>query len=143
MNERIFGIFSLIIACSYIYVASLTQLSFISDPVGPKIFPYMIGFFFIISSIFLIIKPELNPKWPRLYRFLEIVFITIVLIVYAYSLPTVGFVISTLIATFILSWRLGAKIFEALIFGLVVSFTIYFLFHNVLGLSLAEGIWGF
>jgi putative tricarboxylic transport membrane protein len=52
-------------------------------------------------------------------------------------------VISTLIATFILSWRLGAKIFEALIFGLVVSFTIYFLFHNVLGLSLAEGIWGF
>src|SRR5210317_2260297 len=104
MNERIFGIFSLIIACSYIYVASLTQLSFISDPVGPKIFPYMIGFFFIISSIFLIIKPELNPKWPSLYRFLEIVFITIVLI---------------------------------------VSFTIYFLFHIVLGLSLAEGIWGF
>jgi putative tricarboxylic transport membrane protein len=103
----------------------------------------MIGFFFIISSIFLIIKPELNPKWPSLYRFLEIVFITIVLIVYAYSLPTVGFVISTLIATFILSWRLGAKILEALIFGLVVSFTIYFLFHNVLGLSLAEGIWGF
>jgi putative tricarboxylic transport membrane protein len=102
-----------------------------------------LDFFFIISSIFLIIKPELNPKWPSLYRFLEIVFITIVLIVYAYSLPTVGFVISTLIATFILSWRLGAKIFEALIFGLVVSFTIYFLFHNVLGLSLAEGIWGF
>jgi len=143
MNERIFGVISFIIACGYIYVASLTQLSFISDPVGPKTFPYIIGSIFAISSLFLIFKPEFNPQWPSLYKSLEIIFVTIILIVYAYSLPVVGFVISTLIATFILSWRLGAKVTEAIIFGAVVSFGIYFLFRTILGLSLAKGIWGF
>ena len=143
MNERIFGVISFIIACGYIYVASLTQLSFISDPVGPKTFPYIIGSIFAVSSLFLIFKPEFNPHWPSLYKFLEIIFVTIILIVYAYSLPVVGFVISTLIATFILSWRLGAKVTEAIIFGAVISFGIYFLFRTILGLSLAKGIWGF
>jgi len=143
MNERIFGVISFIIACGYIYVASLTQLSFISDPVGPKTFPYIIGSIFAVSSLFLIFKPEFNPQWPSLYKFLEIIFVTIILIVYAYSLPVVGFVISTLIATFILSWRLGANVTEAIIFGAVVSFGIYFLFRTILGLSLAKGIWGF
>ena len=143
MNERIFGVISFIVACGYIYVASLTQLSFISDPVGPKTFPYIIGSIFAISSLFLIFKPEFNPQWPSLYKFLEIIFVTIILIVYAYSLPVVGFVISTLITTFILSWRLGAKVTEAIIFGAVISFGIYFLFRTILGLSLAKGIWGF
>jgi putative tricarboxylic transport membrane protein len=72
-----------------------------------------------------------------------IIFITIVLIAYAYALPVVGFVISTLITTFILAWRLGVEMFKALIFGLAVSFTIYFLFHGILGLSLAKGMFGF
>jgi putative tricarboxylic transport membrane protein len=143
MNERIFGVISFIIACGYIYVASLTQLSFISDPVGPKTFPYIIGSIFAVSSLFLIFKPEFNPQWPSLYKFLEIIFVTIILIVYAYSLPVIGFVISTLIATFILSWRLGAKLTEAIIFGAVISFGIYFLFRTILGISLAKGIWGF
>ena len=143
INERIFGVISFIVACGYIYVASLTQLSFISDPVGPKTFPYIIGSIFAVSSLFLIFKPEFNPQWPSLYKFLEIIFVTIILIVYAYSLPVIGFVISTLIATFILSWRLGAKVTEAIIFGAVISFGIYFLFRTILGLSLAKGIWGF
>jgi len=33
--------------------------------------------------------------------------------------------------------------FKALIFGFAVSFTIYFLFHSILGLSLARGVFGF
>ena len=143
MGERAFGIISLIIACGYVYVASLTKLSFISDPVGPKQFPYILGFFWGLSSLLIIFQPEFKPKWPSFYKFLEIIFITIVLIAYAYALPVVGFVISTLITTFILAWRLGVEMFKALMFGLAVSFTIYFLFHGILGLSLAKGMFGF
>jgi len=143
MGERAFGIISLIIACGYVYVASLTELSFISDPVGPKQFPYILGFFWGLSSLLIIFQPEFKPKWPSFYKFLEIIIVTIVLIAYAYALPVIGFVISTLIATFILAWRLGVEMFKALIFGFAVSFTIYFLFHSILGLSLARGVFGF
>ena len=104
MGERTFGIVSFIIACGYVYVASLTKLSFISDPVGPKQFPYILGFFWGLSSLLIIFQPEFKPKWPSFYKFLEIIFITIVLIAYAYALPGVGFVISTLIPTFMLAW---------------------------------------
>ena len=143
MSERLFGIISFIIACGYVYIASLTELSFISDPVGPKKFPYILGFFWGISSLFIFFQPEFKPKWPSLNKFLEIIFVTVILVAYAYALPVVGFVISTIIATFVLSWRLGVEPIKALIFGIAVSFSIYFLFHNILGLSLAKGLFGF
>ena len=62
MGERSFGIISFIIACSYIYVASLTELSFISDPVGPKQFPYILGFFWGLSSLLIIFNQSLNQN---------------------------------------------------------------------------------
>ncbi len=58
-------------------------------------------------------------------------------------MPVVGFVISTLITTFILAWRLGVEMFKALMVGVAVSFAIYFLCHGILGLSLAKGMFGF
>ena len=43
MSDRIFGVFGFLLAVFYIWQATQIELSFISDPFGPKAFPFMIG----------------------------------------------------------------------------------------------------
>ncbi len=62
---------------------------------------------------------------------------------YAWVLPEIGFVISTVFATAYLTWRLGTKPLSALVTGVATSGGIYVVFHLILGLSLAKGPLGF
>lgn len=143
MSDRIFGIIGLLLAAFYAWQATLIQESFIQDPVGPKAFPIIIAALLAVSSLVFIWKPDPAPDWPAAGRFFEIAISVAVMIAYALALPEAGFVLSTAVASAFLSWRLGAQPIFALIAGIVISFGIYAIFHLVLGLSLAEGPWGF
>jgi len=143
MTDRFLGIFFLVFSVLYGTYASFTELSFISDPLGPKKFPYLIAFVMFVSSIFIILKPEIKPKWPNLFKLVEMLILLIVLILYAQLLPILGFTLSSILGSSFISWRLGAKILEAIIFGIVFSVLLFLLFDLVLGLSLAKGVFGF
>jgi putative tricarboxylic transport membrane protein len=143
MNDRVFGIFTLIISIFYIFSAYIVEESFISDHIGPKTYPYIVSFFLISSSLFLIFKPDTKPKWPKLGKIIEILMTALILIMYAIFLPVVGFVFSTFLASSFISWRLGAKLSSAFTAGLIISITIFILFRKILGLSLATGPFGF
>ena len=143
MNDRVFGVFTLILSVFYIFSAYIIEESFISDHIGPKIYPYIVSFFLISSSLFLIVKPDIKPSWPELSKIIEILITALILIMYAIFLPVIGFVFSTFFASSFISWRLGAKLTSAFIAGLIISVTIFILFRKVLGLSLATGPLGF
>lgn len=138
-SDRIFGTISLAIAMIFIWRATVIEESFIQDPVGPKIFPIIIGAVMALSSIWFIVKPDADPRWPNAPRLLEIAFAAAVMIAYTYALPEAGFLISTALASAFLSWRLGATPVRAVIAGVVISVGIYVVFKMILGLSLAEG----
>ena len=143
MNDRVFGVFTLILSVFYIFSAYIIEESFISDHIGPKIYPYIVSFFLISSSLFLIVKPDIKPSWPELSKIIEIIITALILIMYAIFLPVIGFVFSTFFASSFISWRLGAKLKSAFTAGLIISVTIFILFRKVLGLSLATGPFGF
>ena len=143
MNDRVFGVFTLLLSVFYIFSAYIVEESFISDHIGPKIYPYIVSFFLITSSLFLIIKPDIKPIWPKFNKILEILITALILIMYAIFLPVIGFVFSTFFASSFISWRLGAKLTSAFTAGLIISVTIFILFRKVLGLSLATGPLGF
>ena len=143
MNDRVFGVFTLLISIFYIFSAYIVEESFISDHIGPKIYPYIVSFFLITSSLFLIFKPDMKPKWPEFGKIIEVLMTALILIMYAVFLPVIGFVFSTLFASSFISWRLGAKLSSAFIAGAIISITIFILFRKVLGLSLATGPFGF
>jgi putative tricarboxylic transport membrane protein len=143
MNDRVFGVFTLLLSIFYIFSAYIVEESFISDHIGPKIYPYIVSFFLITSSLFLILKPDIKPNWPRFSKIIEILMTALILIMYAIFLPIIGFVFSTFFASSFISWRLGAKLKSALIAGALISFTIFILFRTILGLSLATGPLGF
>ena len=143
MSDRILGGLGLLLAMFFIWQATLIQESFISDPVGPKIFPIIIGGLVALSSLAILFRPDDEPEWPEFNRLFEVGLTVAVMIAYAYALPIAGFVLSTAVAAAYLSWRLGTPPVKAAIAGIVIAVGIYVVFHLILGLSLARGPWGF
>ncbi|MAU21634.1 MAG: hypothetical protein CMH13_14040 [Martelella sp.] len=143
MSDRIFGGIGLVIAIFFAWQASIIQESFLTDAVGPKVFPYIIAAVMGISSVYFLLKPDPEPHWPRAGRLAEIGLAVLVLAAYAELLPVAGFVIATAVAAAYLTWRLGSRPVESLIIGIGTSVGIYIIFHLVLGLSLARGPFGF
>ena len=143
MSDRVFGGVGLLLAAFYIWQATLTEVSFISDPVGPKVFPVIIGILLAVASAVIVLRPDAEPAWPAFIRLFEIAMAVAVLVAYALLLPRLGFVIATIFATAYLSWRLGTPPLKAGIAGVATSVTIYVIFRLILGLSLASGPFGF
>ncbi|MGF0539491.1 tripartite tricarboxylate transporter TctB family protein [Agrobacterium sp. ES01] len=143
MSDRVFGTIGILLAAFYIWQATLIEESFISDPVGPKTFPIVIATLLGVASLFILLMPDEEPKWPALSRLIEIFISVAVLVAYTYLLPAIGFVFSTVLASSFLAWRLGAKPVHSVIAGVLISVGIYAIFHLALGLTLAKGPFGF
>ncbi|PIP97329.1 MAG: hypothetical protein COW75_06840, partial [Rhodobacterales bacterium CG18_big_fil_WC_8_21_14_2_50_71_9] len=108
MSDRILGGVSIALAAFFVWQATLIELSFLSDPVGPKTFPIIIAAVLGLSGVAVILRPDAPAAWPALGRLLEIAVTAGVLCAYALSLPQVGFLLATAVAAAFLSWRLGA-----------------------------------
>lgn len=143
MSDRVFGGIGLALALFIIWQARLIELSFISDPVGPRTFPIIIGVVLGVSSLVILLRPDAAPHWPRAARLLEIAVSVAVMVAYAMLLPAVGFVVATAFAAAFLTWRLGTEALWSLAVGALTSLGIYAVFHLILGLSLARGPLGF
>ncbi|PWV97485.1 putative tricarboxylic transport membrane protein [Hoeflea marina] len=143
MSDRILGGFGLLLTAFFIWRTSVIELSFISDPFGPKAFPYIISVVFGLASLVVFLRPDTEPEWPPLSRMFEIGMTVAVMVAYALVLPELGFVISTALTGAYLSWRLGTPPLKALAAGVAISLGIFVVFHLILGLSLARGPFGF
>lgn len=143
MSDRIFGAFGLALAIFYIWAASIIKDSFMVDVVGPRAFPYIVGSVLGLTSLYFIVRPDEEPKWPITRDLLEILCATAVMFLYAWFLSDVGFIISTTIATAYLTWRLGTTPLWSIVVGAATAVGIYVVFHLILGLALAEGPLGF
>ena len=143
MSDRIFGGVGLLFALLFIWAAFHIELSFISDPVGPRTFPIIVAVVMAVASLVIIIKPDVKPQWPRMARLLEIAIAAGVMVAYALALPVAGFLIATAVAAAFLTWRLGTEPLWAVVSGVLTSIGIYTVFHLILGLSLARGPFGF
>ena len=143
MGDRIFGAATIALSLLMWWATGLIEESFIQDPLGPKAFPLVIAGVMGVSGLIMILKPDAEPHWPSLVKSAELVATVGVFIVYAQTLPLVGFVLSTAVASAFLVWRLGGTARQSLIGGAVIAIGIYALFQHVLGLNLAKGPWGF
>jgi putative tricarboxylic transport membrane protein len=143
MTDRVFGVFGICLAAFYAWATLQIEESFLSDAVGPKTFPLVIAAILAISSLIIALKPDQDPVWPPLGRFVEIGAAAVVMILYAQLLPEIGFVMATAMAASYLTWRLGTKPLSSLLTGILISLGIYGVFHLILGLSLARGPLGF
>jgi len=116
--------------------ATRIQTSFLTDPVGPKLFPILIAGVAFICAITIIIKPDDNSEWPPAKTWFSLFVCVLVLVAYAYALKPLGFLIPTAIASGILSYQIGHKLKAAVVTGFALSVGLFVIFKYALGLGL-------
>jgi len=136
MSDRFFGLVVLLTALAYIASATQIQTSFLVDPVGPKAFPILIGIVASICALVLIVRPDPDPEWPKFKALLSLLLAVAVLIVYAYALKPLGFLLPTAVAAAILSYQIYPAIITSLASGIGLSVGLFVLFKFALGLGL-------
>jgi len=136
-SDRIFGAIMIAVAVFYIWTASLTPVGFLSDPVGSKTFPYIVGAISILCSLFFIFRPDPDPKWPGLAAAAKIAFAIIVLFGFAMTLEPLGFIIPAAVASALISYQISPRPLNAAAAGIGLSVVLFAIFRYGLGLGLA------
>jgi putative tricarboxylic transport membrane protein len=135
-SDRIFGLVVLGVALAYIASALQIQTSFLSDPVGSKVFPLLIGGIAALASLVLIVRPDENPEWPHGATWLHLGIALVVLVAYAYALKPMGFIVPTAVAAGVVSYQISPRLNTATLTGIGLSLGLFVIFKYVLGLGL-------
>lgn len=136
MSDRLFGIVVACVALAFMLSATQVQTSFLTDPVGPKLFPILIGGIAFLCAILIVLKPDDEPQWPPAKTFAALAVCVLVLVAYAYTLKPLGFIIPTAVAAAALSYQIEANLRKAVLTGIGLSIGLFVLFKYVLGLGL-------
>jgi putative tricarboxylic transport membrane protein len=136
MSDRIFGLVVVLVALAYIASATQIQTSFLSDPVGPKAFPILVGAVAALCGAIMILRPDEEPEWPELRTLGALLVSVIVLVAYAYLLKPLGFLIPTAIVAGVLSYQINPRFGPAVIAGAGLSVGLFTVFKFILGLGL-------
>ena len=143
MTDRIVGSLVLLTTLGYVVMASQMQVGFMSDPVGPKVFPYIIAAVMAVGGLYMLIRPDPNPKWPEAKFWLPFTGVLLSLVAYAYLIVPLGFILTTTLEMTLLSLLFGARWWQGLASGAAFSLVIYWLFTQALSVPLPAGkVWG-
>ncbi|WP_149140529.1 tripartite tricarboxylate transporter TctB family protein [Gemmobacter caeruleus] len=144
-GDRIFGLVIIVVALGYILSAHGIETSFMSDPVGPRIFPYMIAGVMILCSLVMVLKPDPDADWPSGAVLGQLALALVMLLAYAFLITPLGFILPTILVAGVLSWQISGRPVPAALTGLGLGIGLFVLFRIILGLGL-RGLpagWGF
>jgi putative tricarboxylic transport membrane protein len=139
VSDRLTGLALLALAVAYGIAASGYQ-AMIGDPLGPAVFPMALAIVLGGLSLYLIVRPDPEPDWPKLRALLKQVLTLVAFVAYAYLLEPLGFLVSTFVAVVVLGWLLGARLLQAGAAGVAIAAVLFVLFDTVLGLPLPAGV---
>ncbi len=150
------GILSIIFGFFYLIMTVGLPDPAIADPIGPKLFPYVVGTIAIFCGVLLIVKElRLNKNIKKEVIKFNItankelyikIAVTIILgIIYGLILEPLGYLISTFIfmlGIMLLVNQLSRKL-ESVLISIGFSVTTYVVFYLILQLSLPRGLLSF
>jgi putative tricarboxylic transport membrane protein len=119
-------------------------VGFLVDPVGPRALPYLVAGIFAVGGVSLLVRrgpgPEDSsaPTGPGA-SFASQGLCAGALLLYAVSIPMLGFLASTVLATSALSRIFGGRWLAGLGVGLALGLGLYGLFSYGFGLDLPPG----
>ena len=135
-NDRILGLVVVLGALAFIAGALSIQTSFLTDPVGTRAFPIIIGVAGALCGLVMLISPDENPQWPGPRAWISMAAATLLLIGYAYGLSPLGFLLSTALAASGISWLIQPRAPQAIVTGVGLSGLLFVVFKYGLGLGL-------
>ena len=135
-SDRIFGLVVVMGALAFFAGALQIQTSFLSDPVGPRVFPMLIATASVLCGLVLIAKPDAEPEWPALAAWGNMAIALVVLVSYALLIGPMGFLASTALAAAGVSYLIEKNARTAALAGLGLSLVLFVIFKYGLGLGL-------
>jgi putative tricarboxylic transport membrane protein len=139
VSDRLTGVVLVALAVAYGVTAGGYQ-AMIGDPLGPAVFPLALAIALGILSLYLIVRADREPDWPRGRALLKQVLALVVFVAYAYLLEPLGFLVTTLLAVLVLGRLLGARLWQAAAAGAAIAGVLFVLFDSLLGLPLPAGV---
>ena len=136
MSDRIFGSILTVLALALFVSATQLESPFFADPLGPKSFPFIVSGAALICALSMIIKPDKDPLWPSIKTLIKLFTAIVILVLYALSLKTFGFLFPTALASASLSYLIQPNFFKSSSTGIVLSLSLFIIFKFGLGLSL-------
>jgi putative tricarboxylic transport membrane protein len=141
VSDRLTGLVLLALAVVYGVTAGGYQ-AMIGDPLGPAVFPVALAVALGGLSLYLIVRPDAEPDWPRGRALLKQVLTLVAFVAYAYLLEPLGFLVSTFLAVVVLGSLLGARLWQAGAAGVAIAVVLFVTFDTLLGLPLPAGVLG-
>jgi putative tricarboxylic transport membrane protein len=138
-TDRLTGLILLILTLVYGYMPFQFKIAFMTDPIGPKAFPFIIAGMMLFFSLFLIIRPDEDPDWPEREVWLRKALVLISFVIYAYTLVPLGFLLSTTLEITFLAVMFDGKASKGLVAAIATSLVLYSLFVFILGIPLPFG----
>ena len=136
-SDRIFGLCIVAVALAYLASATQVQVGFLSDPVGSRTFPYIVGGISLLCGLIIAARPDPDPNWPIVQVLVRIGLAVAVMYGFAVLLKPLGFIIPAAVASGLLSYLIEPKLKTSLTAGLVLSVGLFLIFKYGLGLGLA------
>ncbi|MCY3878662.1 MAG: tripartite tricarboxylate transporter TctB family protein [Rhodobacteraceae bacterium] len=137
VSDRIFGLGIIFVALFYLWSAANIQIGFLSDPVGSRTFPYLIGGIALLCALVFVVRPDPDPVWPRLPTLVRIVAAIAVMYLFSQTLKPLGFIIPAAIASGVLSYLISPRLLASALTGIGLSIGLFIAFNSALGLSLS------
>lgn len=141
MTDRLAGVCFFLLATGYVWVSTGYTAGF-GDPLGPAIFPRVIGIPAVLLGLSLMIWPRHNAEWAATDGLLRQGAALVLLLGYALLLEPLGFVPSTFAAVLGLGLLMGAPPIKGFLTAGLAAPGLYLLFDRLMGLPLPViGTW--
>jgi putative tricarboxylic transport membrane protein len=141
VTDRLAGLCFFLLAAGYVWLSTGYTAGF-GDPLGPAIFPRVIGIPAILLGLSLIIWPRHNAYWAGSTGLLRQAAALGLLLGYALLLEPAGFVPTTFAAVLGLGLLMGAPPIRGLLTAGIAAPGLYILFDRLMGLPLPMiGTW--
>lgn len=143
MSDRVLGIICLVLGIWYtIEARTFDGTGFGSGPVGPKTLPTGLGILFGVLALYLLVKPDAEPRWPTRQALWQIGLVIGASYIYGQLLQPVGFIFASAAIIVIIGLLFKARLQLLLPLSIVFPVVLAFVFNNWLELRLPAGWWG-
>ena len=117
------------------------RVAFVTDPLGPRAFPWLAAALFCGAAIGLWARPGPDAEWPDQPSRRCLAAVMVSLVVWSIVMPIAGFVPSTTLELAFLGRLFGARALHGLVAGFALSAALWIVFGFALGLPLPSGVW--
>jgi putative tricarboxylic transport membrane protein len=142
LGNRVWGIILCAVGIYYLIEGINLPPAAIGDPLGPLVFPTILGLSMVACGVYLAVRPGPRPNHPVLSRrtFPQVLILFALLLLYSGAIPWMGYLFSTSIFLFITAFLMGERSWlKGVAISAIFSAGIFFLFIRFLTIPLPLG----